>query len=84
MAPEMERQTGAPRSGLPWWDGLSSHPSIRPRRRPAPRRSRAAVARRGVQTPLGKRFLIGGEQLFDIGTEVFFMIRLRLLLGIRF
>lgn len=38
----------------------------------------------GIQAPLGKRFLIGGEQLFDIGTEAFFLVRLRLLLGIRF
>lgn len=38
----------------------------------------------GVQRLYGKRWLIGGEQLFDIGGEAWFMLRLRLILGVRF
>lgn len=38
----------------------------------------------GAQGLIGKRFLIGGEQSFDIGGDAFFLVRLRLILGVRF
>ncbi len=38
----------------------------------------------GVQGLIGRRWLIGGEQFFDIGGDAFFLVRLRLIVGVRF
>lgn len=38
----------------------------------------------GAQGLIGKRFLIGGENSFDIGGDAFFLVRLRLIVGVRF
>lgn len=38
----------------------------------------------GVQGLIGRRLLIGGEQFFDISGDAFFLVRLRLIVGVRF